>query len=234
MRYFSKALPAALVMGAALLGCGTATSTTSTTAASAAAVGCSTQGATAVASTASYRIVLDVRPAAEMFAPGQVPAGSTAGEVMYAGSMTSAAGSDARDVNVHICTAVGDRVLTSLKPVISLKDTTSGTTQSVPYATMQGLGQGRGDFHYGNTLTLAPGHSYVLTVSVGGQSARLSFTEAKGSVAGTMTSTTMAKMNMSTTTTAKSTGSTSTTMAHMKMSTTTMANMKMSTTTMAR
>lgn len=221
MRSIRMSLPAALVMGTALLGCGTAATTTTKTAAS--TVGCSTQGATAVATTKSYRVVLDVRPASAMYAPGQVTAGVTTGDIMYAGSMTSASGPDARNLNVHICKVSDNQVLSTLKPVITLKDTTTGATQAVPYATMQGVGQTKADFHYGNTLSLAPGDSFTLTASVGGQTARLSFTEPKTSTSGAATSTTMGKMNMSTTTTttSKTARATSTTMGKMAMSTTT-------------
>lgn len=181
-------------MGTALLGCGTTSAPAST-------VGCSTQGEAATAATKSYRIVLDVRPVSAMFASGQVPAGTKSGDVMFAGSMTAASGPDARNVNVHICSVSDDRVLTNLKPVITLQDMTSGARQTVPYATMQGVGQGAADFHYGNTMIVKPGDAYVLTVSVDGQSARLSFTEPKPSAAGAGASTTMGNMKMSTTTT---------------------------------
>jgi hypothetical protein len=206
MRILWLTLPAALVMGTALAGCGT----TSTTRAPVGTVGCSTQGETAKAATKSYRIVLDVRPVSTMFAPGQVPAGTKSGDVMYAGSMTSASGPEARNVDIHICSVSDDRVLTNLKPVITLQDMTSGTVQTVPYATMQGVGQGAADFHYGNTMIVKPGDAYMLTVSVDGQSARLDFTEPKASTAGAGTSTTMGNMKMSTITTAKASATTAT------------------------
>lgn len=221
MRRIDWAIPGALLLGAVLVGCGK----TTTTATQAAPVGCSAQGATAEATTARYHIVLDVRPAAEMYAPGQVPAGSRTGVVMYAGSMTSASGTDARDVDVHICTASGDRVLSNLKPAIRLKDTTTGITQAVPYATMQDVGKGRADFHYGNTLILQPGHSFALTVDVGGQSARLTFTGPSSAPASKAPSTTMGNMKMTTTTLHGSTSTLrSTTTTARKITSTTMGS----------
>lgn len=46
--------------------------------------------------------------------------------------------------------------------------------------TMQGLGMGQGDYHYGNNAILPPSHAFVVTVGVNGQPASLSFQRPAG------------------------------------------------------
>lgn len=185
----AAALLAAAATGATLAACGGGSSKAATVS----AVGCNTSGAAATSTTQSYRYVLDVGPVEEMYAPGQVPSNHpNGGEVMYGGPMNMANGPNARHVEVHICSRSNDHVLTNANPVIKLADRTAGTTAQVPAATMQGLGAGQGDLHYGNNMILAPGHPYVVTVTVNGQTASLPFTSpATTSGSGSGPSTTM-------------------------------------------
>lgn len=155
-----------------LAGCGSSGSKST-------AVGCTTKGAAATATTKSYRYVLDVGPLEEMYAPGAAPANAK-GETMFAGSMGAAMGADAQHVEVHICSVGTDRVVVGAHPTITLKDTTTGTTEPVPTATMQGLGSGQGDYHYGNNANVVPGHAFVATVALNGERADLSFRRPPG------------------------------------------------------
>ncbi|HWG72906.1 MAG TPA: hypothetical protein VG184_02495 [Acidimicrobiales bacterium] len=170
---------ATLLVGATaasvLAGCGSSPSSSTST-----AVGCSTQGAVATATTKSYRYVLDVGPVGQMYAPGQAPAGAR-GETMFGGTMSMASGPDAQHLEVHICSVGTDRVVTGAHPTITLRDTTAGTTVAVPVATMQGLGEGQKDFHYGNNVLAPPGHAFTVTVTANGQSAPMAFTRSSGS-----------------------------------------------------
>ncbi|MDQ6782811.1 MAG: hypothetical protein M3063_05085 [Actinomycetota bacterium] len=161
---------AAVVTGAVLAGCGSASSTST-------AVGCSTQGATSTATTKSYHYVLNVGPVQEMYAPGQAPPNAR-GETMFNGSMSMANGPAAQHVELHLCSAGSNRVVTNARPVMTLTDKTTGATQPLAMSTMQGLGQGQGDFHYGDNANVPVGHAFVLAVKVNGEQANLDFTRA--------------------------------------------------------
>ncbi len=139
-------------------------------------VGCDTSGAAATATTANYRYVLDVLPVGAMYGPAPVPTAYPSGAVvMFGGAMTTADGPQARDVQVHICLRGNNHVLLDAAPKITLKDTTAGTTQQVPIATMQSATAGQPDYHYGNNLVVPPGHSFVATVSLKGETATMAF-----------------------------------------------------------
>lgn len=201
-------LVAPLAVGMVAAGCGGGTTKASTTAGT--AVGCSTAGETATATTRSYRLVLDVGPVEEMYAPSYVRSHHpTSGEVMLGGTMTMASGPDARHLEVHICQRANDHVVQGANPVLRLTDNTAGSSQAVPVSTMEGVGSGPGDFHYGNNVVVVPGHAYTLAVSVGGQRASLAFTEPAAS--GSTSTTNMGSMKMGTRTTTTGARATSTT-----------------------
>lgn len=237
-------LVAPLAVAMVATGCGGSTTKASTTAGT--ATGCSVAGEAATATTRSYRLVLDVGRVEEMYARSYVRSHHpTGGEVMLGGTMTMASGPDARHLEVHICQRSNDHVVQGADPVLRLKDTTAGSSQAVPVSTMEGVGSGPGDLHYGNNVVLAPGHSYTLAVSVGGQRASLAFTEPAAS--GSSSTTSMGSMKMGTTTTTTGARATSTTarasmhapttaatVAGRATSTTGMGGMKMTTTTGAK
>lgn len=224
-------LLAPLALAAA--GCASGSGSTATTTGT--AVGCSTTGAAATATTASYRFVLDVGPVQEMYAPSYVKSHHpTSGEVMLGGSMTTASGPDARHLEVHICQLANHHVVQGANPGLELTDTTTGSAQAVPVSTMEGVGAGLADLHYGNNVVLVPGHDYALTVTLAGQRATLRFIAPAVAAAGTTSTTGMGSMKMaSTTTTMKPTGgtTTTTTKAGSTTSTTGMGSMKMGSTT---
>ena len=142
-----------------------------------AAVGCNSQGAAATAATTDYRLVLDLGPLSPMFSAGQVPSSAPPNaEVMLNGSMAAVSGSDAQHLEVHICNRRTGEVVAAADPTITLTDTTAGTTATVGVATMEGVGAGQSDLHYGNNVPAPIGHSFVATVTVHGQSATLRFT----------------------------------------------------------
>ncbi len=77
-----------------------------------------------------------------------------------------------RHLEAHICSRATGKVLAHAHPGITIVDETAGgETQQVPVAAMEGIGQGTGDLHYGNNVSMPGGHSFVVRVSLSGQQA---------------------------------------------------------------
>jgi hypothetical protein len=121
-------------------------------------------------------MVVYLGPLAQMFAAGQVPSSVPANsEVMLNGAMTPAAGPDAQHLEIHICSRKSGEVVVGVNPTITLTDTTTGIATRVEVATMEGVGAGQSDLHYGNNVTAPVGHSFAVTVDLSGESATLRF-----------------------------------------------------------
>jgi hypothetical protein len=131
-----------------------------------------------VVKTKSYVMALSIGPVEAMYTPAEVRTKHPKeGEVMVAGTMTTGmAGmttstSGMRHLEVHICTS-GGAVVTGAHPSIVIDDPSAKTmTMTVPVATMQGVGMGQADVHYGNNVTVGAGHHITVTVRLNGQSA---------------------------------------------------------------
>lgn len=129
-----------------------------------------------VLKSASYVFALAIGPLEQMYTPAQVAAKHpTSGEVMLSGTMSGAmAGmgmspSGERHLEVHICTS-GGKVVTGAHPTIVVEDPAAKTMATrVPIATMEGVGEGSADYHYGNNVALGAGHHITVTVTLGGQ-----------------------------------------------------------------
>ena len=81
-----------------------------------------------------------------------------------------------RHLEVHICSSDG-RVVTNADPTITLRDAAAGGAPTkISVATMQGIGQGVSDLHYGNNVPAARGHHYIVTVTLDGAVGRFSLT----------------------------------------------------------
>ena len=161
---------------ASLAACGSSASTNPTSSGPAL---CPPRQSGNVATTASYSITLNVGPVETMWSQQQVAAQHpTTGEVMLGGTMSMASGADARHLEAHICSRATDTVESNLNPTISLQDTTAtgSAPQSVPISVMQGVTSGASDLHYGNNVTVTPGHSYTATITVKGETAAIGFT----------------------------------------------------------
>lgn len=126
----------ALVAGSAwLAGCGA-----SSPSGLGASVGCATEGEVASATTASYVMVVDLGPLAQMFSPSEVPSSVPANsEIMLGGSMMMVDGASAEHLEVHICQRASKNVVVGAVPTITLMDATAGTTTPVSVATMEGV-----------------------------------------------------------------------------------------------
>ena len=86
-----------------------------------------------------------------------------------------------KHLEVHICTR-GGAVVKGASPHIVLSDPVSRQMAvAVPVAVMEGVKEGASDLHYGNNVTLAPGHRITVKVSLKGQVAVLHATVPRSS-----------------------------------------------------
>ena len=137
---------------------------------------------TRTATTANYKLTLDVGPTETMYTPAEVKAKHPkTGEVMIGGGSMNMGGSMAmgamtRHLEVHVKALATGKVVTNVMPSISLTDTTSmGMAKKVDVVTMEGIGEGVSDFHYGNNVTLTAGQTYSVVVVIKGEKATFSF-----------------------------------------------------------
>lgn len=122
----------------------------------------------------SYTFALQIGSPQEMYAAAEVKAKHLkSGEVMLSGTMAAmnmAAGTT-RHLEVHICGSSG-AVVMGAHPTIMIDDPSAKTMMmSVPVATMEGIGMGSSDYHYGNNVELTAGHHITVTVTLKGQRA---------------------------------------------------------------
>ena len=140
---------------------------------------------TKTATTATYKLTLDVGPLETMYTQAQVDAKHPkTGEVMIdtgmggmsMGDMKMAAGN--RHLEVHIASRVTGKAVSGLMPTISLEDTGGmpmAMSSKVDVVEMEGIGQGMSDLHYGNNVKLTGGHTYKVVVTVKGEKASFTF-----------------------------------------------------------
>lgn len=127
-----------------------------------------------IVKTKSYLFALSIGAVQTMYTQAQVKAKHPkTGEVMLSGKMSAMNMSSAgeRHLEVHICTS-GGKVVSGAHPTISVDDPSATTMMmSVPIATMEGIGMGTSDYHYGNNVELTAGHHITVTVKLKGQRA---------------------------------------------------------------
>ncbi len=125
--------------------------------------------------TKSYVFALTLGPFQQMYTPAQVKAKHfKTGEVMVSGQMMGMHGSmsSQRHLEVHICSRSSGKVVTGAHPSITFADLTAkGKMEMVSVAAMYGIKEGPSDYHYGNNVSVTPGHTYEATVKLGGQTA---------------------------------------------------------------
>ena len=138
---------------------------------------CQGSSGAASATTASYVMVLDVGPPEVMYSQDQVASQHpTTGEVMLGGSMSMVSGADVHHLEAHICNRSSGSVVTGASPTITVHDTTAGSApQNISVSEMQGVTSGTSDYHYGNNVAMASGHTFTITVKLNGESADLSY-----------------------------------------------------------
>lgn len=129
-----------------------------------------------VVKTKTYVFSYMLGPFTQMYTPAQVKAKHLkTGEVMVSGQMMGMHGSmsSQRHLEVHICSRASGKVVTDAHPSITFEDLTAKSMKMtvVPVAAMYGIKQGPSDYHYGNNVTVTPGHTYQTTVKLNGQTA---------------------------------------------------------------
>ena len=138
-----------------------------------------------VGATPTYNLSLEVGGLQPMYTPQQVASQHPkSGEIMFTGDMQMPAGTtDAtsttyppgwRHLEVHVFDKSGD-VVKTVTPHITVTNTATNQSQTVPIVTMQGIADGIHDFHYGNNV-LMPSGPYTVSVQVGTDSASFNLT----------------------------------------------------------
>jgi hypothetical protein len=82
--------------------------------------------------------------------------------------------SSQRHLEIRICSRTAGKVVTSAHPSITFADAMQMGKMKmakVSAAAMYSIKLGRSDYHYGNNVTVTPGHTYEVTVKLNGQTA---------------------------------------------------------------
>ena len=92
-------------------------------------------------------------------------------------SMSMGSGSAMRHVEVHICSKANGKAVVSAMPSMDFQDLSAGSMMSsLQVGEMQGLDRNPADTHYGNNVTVVPGHRYQVRTTMNGQTAMFEFT----------------------------------------------------------
>jgi|SRR5579862_3470018 len=127
-----------------------------------------------VVKTTSYVFALQIGPSEQMYTAAEVKAKHPkTGEEMLSGTMAAMtmASGNTHHLEVHICNTSGSVVM-GAHPSITVDDPSAKMMMmTVPIATMEGIGMGSADYHYGNNVELTAGHHITVTVTLKGQRA---------------------------------------------------------------
>ena len=129
------------------------------------------------ATTADYRIELEIGPTANMLMMCQVTSSTTSGEVMVASQMSpmSMTG-NTYHLELHVYDIkTGAAEVVPINSVGITVTNSSGTTTTIPVAEMFDIGQGPTDFHYGNNVQLTAG-TYTVDSNIGSENASFNVT----------------------------------------------------------
>jgi hypothetical protein len=128
-------------------------------------------GVTAVRTTRSYLIVLNVVPPEHMYAPAVAARlHPEDGELNIRGTMAPIT-PNARHFEAHIYSRATGKPVHGENPRITVVDHTTGKTSAVPVTIMQDVVVGARDYHYGNNADMAYGHRFTITVTLNGERA---------------------------------------------------------------
>jgi hypothetical protein len=124
-------------------------------------------GATKIAQTSSYIVVMNIVPPEEMYQPAEAATKKPSeGEFILQGLMAPIHG-DSRHFEAHIYSQTTGKPLEGLHPVVSVVDHTTGTTFPIVMTLMQDVIVGPPDLHYGNNADMPAGHDYTVNVTIG-------------------------------------------------------------------
>ena len=110
------------------------------------------------------------------------------GEIMVSGQMMGNGGSSMsmgstsvmRHIEVHICSKATGKAVVGAHPAMNLGDLGRVSMLAiVRVAEMQGLNRDPADTHYGNNVTVIPGHRYLLQTIINGQTGMFRFVAPK-------------------------------------------------------
>lgn len=156
-------------------------------------VPCHVAGPSTTASTRTYTMSVVIGAPERMYTPGDAALQHpTEGEVMLRGVMSAAGDSmpgmgsmgdmggsaapsggpgngPVRHIEVHICSRATGEVISDAQPMLAIIDLTTGSTDDLPVAVMQGVSAGPDDLHYGNNVAFPLGHDLRLRVTLGGE-----------------------------------------------------------------
>lgn len=171
----------AFVAAATLAGCGSGGTGSQP---AAAGTQCTVAKGATSAQTHNYTIALGIGKVEKMYTRTQVERMKPKrGEVMLKGRMAmtgmsagpgmagmSSGSSAMAHLEVHICSRASGKTA-DVTPAITVIDRASGRRSAIPVATMEGIGEGHADLHYGNNVSLP--HQAAVEVVVAGEKATL-------------------------------------------------------------
>ena len=138
-----------------------------------------------VTTTGTYVMASVAGPNEAMYTTSQVKTHHPkSGEIMVSGQMTGMGGSSMsmgsaslmRHVEVHICSKATGKAVLGARPVMTIQDLSKGSMKTkLMVAEMQGLDRNPADTHYGNNVTVVPGHRYKLQTTINGQTGMFQF-----------------------------------------------------------
>jgi hypothetical protein len=145
-----------------------------------------------VTTTKNYVMVAGRGPSETMYSREQITAlKPTSGELMVSGmmngmgSMSMTTGTSMSHVEVHICSKATGRAVTGAMPAMTLtREGPSPATTTIMVAEMTGLDGSAADIHYGNNASTVNGSSYVLRVTLDGQTGTFTMTTPRAGKSG--------------------------------------------------
>jgi len=93
-----------------------------------------------------------------------------------AGASRGAFAGTFHQLSVYVTDATSGQPVNNAQVMITITDNTANTApQDVPVSTLEAVGKGAADFHYGNDVVMPPNRSYTVKVTVNGTPATFSF-----------------------------------------------------------
>ncbi len=128
-------------------------------------------GATKIAETATYVVVMNIVPPEQMYQPAEAATKKPAeGEFILEGLMAPIH-LDSRHFEAHVYSQRTGKPMQGLHPLVNVTDHTAGASFPIVMTLMQDVIVGPPDLHYGNNADLPAGHDYTVDVTIGAEHA---------------------------------------------------------------